>query len=460
MLKKICIIVLLASSISSVFAQKKIILEKIRSLSFNKPIKDFLQTASIKQTIIDDLNATLLKQQMTPLLTTRPVTVEFIPYGVQVQNVTPDFADADTSHLHLYLDIFEISPGAFFSKADNYPPDSNLVKRSATILLFRASVFEADKSFFLNETLNVIVSPAETPGMGNLFGGIRYADLTILPNAFSKLLKAATNLLFDPKNELGTVEIKVQPGFMADNYLLPKTVNEPRIYVQNKKGISSYTRNGNTELIRMSEPVYEEIMIKGKKPQKYRDDLTNAIKLTPNFNVSDFVFLHQDCRDVTRDKNYLVKLTVQVDHSNLPADQSLLLTNFLPGNFNYLFQENDTIARFEIKNEIPSVDNKIFPGILSNGYDTASLYQTNPGLQSTPWNVVYNYIVNGNIGKQSFRIKCSGIRNTLKEILLDEKLVCIAQGKFSPEKFVLFDASLSPELLNRLFMIGFNRFFE
>ncbi|MDP1763000.1 MAG: hypothetical protein Q8L07_03865 [Sediminibacterium sp.] len=27
-------------------------------------------------------------------------------------------------------------------------------------------------------------------------------------------------------------------------------------------------------------------------------------------------------------------------------------------------------------------------------------------------------------------------------------------------EFVLFDASLSPELLNRLFMIGFNRFFE
>ena len=51
-------------------------------------------------------------------------------------------------------------------------------------------------------------------------------------------------------------------------------------------------------------------------------------------------------------------------------------------------------------------------------------------------------------------------RNTIKEIFLDKKLVCIAQGKFSIEKFVVFDASLSTELLNQLFMIGFNRFFE
>lgn len=48
----------------------------------------------------------------------------------------------------------------------------------------------------------------------------------------------------------------------------------------------------------------------------------------------------------------------------------------------------------------------------------------------------------------------------VKEIFLDNTLVRIMQGKFSSKKFVLFDASLSPELLNRLFMIGFNRFFE
>jgi len=460
MLKKIYSILLLAIFINPLFAQRTVILEKIRSLSFNKPMKDFLQDPTIKQTIAEDLDAILQKHQLLPLFLTRPVNVEFIPYGVQVLNAAPGFTDTDTTHLHLYLDIFETSPGAFFTQPENYPPDSEVVKRAATVLLLRASLFNPDKSLFLSEVLNVIVSTGETPGIGYLFGGIKYADLTILPKAFTQLLKVASYLLFDPKNEMANVEIKVQPGFMMDNYLLPKTINKPRIFVQTKNNISSYLLNGTTEMIRQSEPVYEEIMIKGKKAQKYPDDLTNTIKLTPHFNNSDYVFLRQECRDVIKDKNYLIKLTVQVDRSDLPENQDLFLTNFLPGDFHYLFLENDTIAKFRIEKGIPSDSNKIFTGIMTNGYDTASVYRTNPGLQSAPWDLVYDYVVKGTLAKQSFSIKCSGVRNTIKEIYLNDKLVCIAQGKFRPEKFVLFDASLSPELLNRLFMIGFNRFFE
>lgn len=460
MLKKIGILLLFAFVMQSISAQKKIVFEKIRSLSFNKPVKDYLQNAAVKKAIEEDLNTTLLKTQLIPLLTTKPAQVSFIPYGAQVQEVKPDFTDADTSHLHLYLDIFETSPGSFFTLPDNYPPDSALVKRAATILLFRATVFNANRSVFLKEVLNIVVSEAETPGIGNRFGGIRYADLSIVPNAFIKLIKAGTNMLFDPKNDLATVEIKVQPAYMTDNYLLPKTLDQPRIYVQNKKSISSFSRNGKPELIRMSEPVYEEIVLKGRNAQKYPELITNAIKQTMHASASDYVFLRQDCRDVVRDKNYLLKLIVQVDHSNLPEDQSLLLTNFLTGNIHYLFSENDTIAKFSIEQRIPSDSNKVFVNIMSNGYDTSSFYQTNPGVQTAPWDVVYDYVVKGSIGKQSFRIKCSGTRNTIKEIFVDDKLVCIAQGKFSPEKFVLFDASLSPELLNPLFMIGFNRFFE
>ena len=459
MLKKIIVILLLVFTVQPVFSQKKIVLEKIRSLAFNKPVTDFLHNAQLIRTIAEDLNSILIKQQKLPLLLTRPITVDFIPYGEQVRKPLPVFADTDTTNLHLYLDIFETSPGAFFVKADNYPADSEIVKRAATVLVFKASLFNPDKSLYIDETLNVIVSPAETPGMGYLFGGIRYADLTILPRSFTQLLKAANNILFDPKNELASVEIKVQPGFMADNYIMPKTMNQPRVYVQNKKGISSYAFNGKTELIRNSEPVYEEIMIKGKNAQKYPDDLTNTIKLTPNFKVSDYVFLRQDWRDVVRDKNYLIKLTVQVDRNNLPNDPSLLLTNFLPGDFHYLFLENDTLAKFFIDKRIPSDGNKIYPSIMTNGYDTLT-YQTNPGYQAAPWDVVYEYIVKGTIARQAFTIKYSGMSNTLKEFYLNNQLVCIAQGKFSPEKFVLFDASLSPELLNRLFMIGFNRFFE
>src|SRR6478609_3209815 len=137
--------------------------------------------------------------------------------------------------------------------------------------------------------------------------GISLANLAVLPKVFTAFLKTTTNTLFDPKNEMGMIEIKLPPAFLADNYILPKTLNQPRTYVVTKKNISTYHLGSTTEMIRTSEPVYEEIVIKGKKAQKYPADLTNAIMKTPNLSKSDYVFLRQDVRDVIRDKNYLIK---------------------------------------------------------------------------------------------------------------------------------------------------------
>eukprot|EP01136_Pigoraptor_vietnamica_P018108 Opistho-1_new@64266 len=105
--------------------------------------------------------------------------------------------------------------------------------------------------------------------------------------------------------------------------------------------------------------------------------------------------------------------------------------------------------------------NKIYPNTITNGYDSTG-FSTLPafGNQQAEWPVMYRYVLNGSLAGTPFRIKCSGFDNSLREFFLADQLVCIAQGKFNPEKFVLFDASLSPEKLNQLFLIGFNRFLE
>ncbi|MEK7199831.1 MAG: hypothetical protein AAB212_07930, partial [Bacteroidota bacterium] len=157
---------------------------------------------------------------------------------------------------------------------------------------------------------------------------------------------------------------------------------------------------------------------------------------------------------------YQLQLTTQIDPTNLPETESLLFTNFLSGNFHYLFQGKDTLAKFSILKNVTDKVNRVYTNILYNGYDSVSFYPVKPNGVSQGLPVIYDYQVEGVISNKPFGIKCSGSGEMVKEIFLDNTLVCIAQGKFSPEKFVLFDASLSPELLNRLFMIGFNRFFE
>ena len=254
------------------------------------------------------------------------------------------------------------------------------------------------------------------------------------------------------------IEIKATPAFIGDNYILPKTMGYPRTYVLTTKNIAQYRYQNKQEMIRLGETMYEEIRIKGKKAEKYPDSLTAAIKKTEHFSTSDFVFLRQDCRDVVRDRNYLLKMVVQLDPDNPPALPLLAFTNFLSGNFHYLLNEKDTLAAFTIQKSVSDPVKKLYANKVSNGFDSASFYSIQA--KNTYLPVVYDYVVKGKLSQQDFSIQCSGFPNTMKEIYLNEKLVCIAQGKFSPEKFVVFDASLSPELLNQLFMIGFNRFFE
>ncbi len=455
-----CLLFLLA--VQTVPAQQKIVLENLRLYNLNGPLLRYLQSPEIKQTIATELNQ-LLGQKMNGQLTnTNDLPIELLDFNFVVPVIKPVFADQDPHLLHLYLDFIEADPYFFFRYDKENEIDSATQKRVKTVFILKAYVFSADKKLVQSELLNVLISVAETPGIGNLYNlGIRFTELSVTPKTFTELFKKCTSVLLDTANDLSAIEVKLQPAYLADNYLLPKTLNRSRTFVSTQKNISSYLLGRQSEMIRMGEPLYEEMLLKGKKAQKYPDQITAAIKATENFAKSDYVFLRQEGRDVLRDKNYLIKLCTQIDPTDIPADRNLLFTRFLPGNFHYLLQENDTLAQFSILKEVTEKANKIYPNIITNGYDSTG-FSTLPafGNRTAEWPVVYRYVINGSLSGLPFRIKCSGFDNSLREFFLGDQLVCIAQGKFNPEKFVLFDASLSPEKLNQLFLIGFNRFLE
>lgn len=455
-----CLLFLLAAQ--TVPAQQKIVLENLRLYNLNGPVLRYLQSPDIRQTIATELNQ-LLGQKMNGRLTnTNDLPIELLDFNFVVPVINPVFSDTDPNQLHLYLDFIEADPYFFFRYDKENEIDTNTQKQVKTVFILKAFLYAANRKLVRTEMLNVLISTAETPGIGNLYNlGIRFTELSVTSKTFTELFKKSTSVLLDTANDLSAIEVKLQPAYLADNYLLPKTLNRSRTFVSTQKNISSYLLGKQSEIIRMGEPLYEEILLKGKKTQKYPDHITAAIKATQNFAKSDYVFLRQEGRDVLRDKNYLIKLCTQIDPTDIPEDRNLLFTRFLPGNFHYLLQENDTLAQFSILKEVTERANKIYPNTITNGYDSTG-FPTLPafGGRTAEWAVVYRYVINGSFAGMPFRIKCSGFDNSLREFFIADQLVCIAQGKFNPEKFVLFDASLSSEKLNRLFLIGFNRFLE
>lgn len=457
-MRKLLTFVAVVFCLCTASAQKKVILEKMRCISSVGATMSYLKDAGIKKAIASQLNQTLLQSGFPALADTNTLNnIEFPGRIWDLNSNDVSFRDNDTANFHLYIDLYESLPSANFSLGSKFAgADEGMLSRMKSVFVWKAYIFRADKKQVFGEELNVVISTAASVGMGVPYHS-RLGQVSLTPKGFVEMFGKSTGILFDPKNELTVIELKAPQPFMVEDYIFPKIQNQPRVFVTTNKDISYYSYNNAKEMMRLGMAEYEEIILKGKKAQQYDERFVEMIRNRNNYNASDFVFLRQVCRDVLRDKNYLIKFCVQVDPATI-LPEPYTFTNFLPLDFHYLFQENDTLARFTIQTNITDETKKLYPAKISNGIDSSSFFTISPVLQ--PYPVRYDYIVKGAIAQKPFTIKCSGNGNMVKEIYLGDQLVCIAQGKFSPEKFVVFDASLSSEILNPLLMIGFNRFFE
>lgn len=452
-MRQILLPLLFCITIKSLPAQQKVILEEIRYGSRGYLTMSYWKMEEVRKTFASQLNKILLKHRGLPLADTTSLNLHNLNEDLKTLQKVPGIKYTDTANIHMFIDILENTPGIFFFKSFALQEDTTLVLRAKSVFQIQVLLEKGEKNVVFNAPLDMVITSGNTAGIG-----IESGLITMTPKGFTDMLKAGLNIILTPENDITQVELKVAPAFWADNFILTKTQMQPRIYVTTNKGISTFTYHDTQEMIRFGEAVFHELKLKGKNAEKYREDLTNAIRKTSNYSGSNYLFLRQEARDVLGDRNYQVQLLTQINPDKPVSDGELPFTNFLSGDFHYLFQEKDTIAAFNIDRNVRDFSKKIYVSQVSNGLDAVAVYPL-PGNEIIR-DLSYDYVVNGKIGQQDFNIKCSGFRNSVKEIYLDSKLVCIAQGKFSPERFVVFDASLSPGVLKQLFIIGFNRFFE
>ncbi|MEO8172090.1 MAG: hypothetical protein ABI581_03370, partial [Sediminibacterium sp.] len=250
------ILFLLAIGVHFSQAQTSIVFEKLRCFSATGMTMGYFKDNATRKTIAAQLSKTLLNFQSLPLKDT--TTIPNIEYLNSVGDLVPadiSFTDENNSFLHLYMDIFEIAASTFFSFPDNTPTDSTLVQRTRSVFLIKGTLLSGDKKIAFSEQINVIVSAAETAGMGIVYKYFaadgRLRQLVATQKGFAELMKASFTILFNPKNQSEMVEMKVSPAFIADNYIAVNIINQPRVYVATKKNISIYRYKENEEMIRM-----------------------------------------------------------------------------------------------------------------------------------------------------------------------------------------------------------------
>lgn len=451
-MRKINLLILLLSCSLFANAQRNIILEQVRTFSMLGPVMNYFSLPNTRAVFIKQLNNQLLSKKNARISDTslRIITLERLR-----QNNTTNvyFTEADTSTHHLYIDIYEYEPNTFYYSQPQYLQDSLLFKRAKSVLQLAVLFVNNQKAIIANEVLTICISPGNSNGFG-----IIPTTLAVTPKGFTDILNLGIGRLLDEENNADLIEIKAPPAFYADNFILPEISKYPVLQTKSQKDIFSYQRNGESEIIRLGDIFYEELVIKGKKKNvPDNSEAANAINATGNQNSSDFVQLRQECRDVIRDKNYTLKLITEINPNFSFISQADVFTQFLPGMIHVLLKDTDTVARFTIHKNIGIPEKKIFLNKVSNGYDSSSVVTI--GSSTVSRNVFFEYQISGLLGEQPFVIRCAD-RNSLKEICFNDKEVAIAKGIYLPERIAVFDASLDTEKLNQLLMIAFSKFYQ
>lgn len=416
------------------------------------PVMNYFSLPDTRAVFIKQLNDQLSSKKNARISDTslRIVTLDQLK---QYNTTNIYFTEADTNTHHLYIDMYEYEPNTFYYSQPQYLQDSLLFKRAKSVLQLAVLFADHEKKVISNEVLTICISPGSSSGFG-----IIPTTLALTPKGFTDILNLGIGRLLDEQNNTDMIEIKAPPPFYADNFILPEISKYPVTQTKSQKDIFSYERNGESEMIRLGDTFYEELIVKGKnKNIPDNSEMANAINATGNQGSSDFVQLRQECRDVLRDKNYTLKMVTEINPNFSFISQADVFTQFLPGLVHVLLKDTDTIARFTIHKNIGIPEKKIFVNKVSNGYDSSSV--VNIGGSTAPRNVLFEYQINGLLGEQPFVIRCAD-RNSLKEIRFNDKEVAIAKGIYLPERIAVFDASLDTEKLNQLLMIAFSKFYQ
>ncbi len=434
------------------FSQRTVILEQFRTFSMVGPVMSYLNHADTRRTVVQQLNDQLLKHKNATLADTS-LRIFRLPDLKNITNSTAPFTASDTSAWHMYLDLYEFETNTFYFSQPEYEEDSLLFRRTASVFQLGILLTNSSKEIMLNEVMTICVTRGNSSGFG-----ILAATPSLGHKGFTDMLNLSIGRLLDPENKIGMIEVKAAPVFYADNFILPEIQQSPVIQVTTKKDIASFRIDNTDEIIRMGEPFYEQLITKGKN--KNVDDssiIGRIISKTERQSSSDFVQLRQENRDVVRDKNYTLKMFIEINPYFNYLNESEAFTSFIHEKIHSLQLNGDTIAKFIITKNLGFADRKIYLNKVSNGYDSTSVFTFEE--KDIVRNLFCEYQITGTIRDKSFYIRCYD-KNMLKEFIYDHKRIAIARGQFLPERIAVFDASLDKELLNQLMIIGFSRFFR
>lgn len=449
-MKKLFYLILLLFIGVQLPAQNKVVVESIRSYSMFGPTMYYLQdqtiqaglTAKLKTLLSNYYNLTLVEEAL-------PIQIYYTPDALKNNNAS--FRTSDTSSWHLFIELYEYDPSTFMAGSMNQLEDTAIINKSKSVFQISILLANGQKQIINDQNIFAAITTTESSG-----GGVSPKNIFLTKKSFGSLVQVGLQMALDSSNLTELVEIKAPPVYYADNFILKHLKNATKIEVKENKSVWQFNMDDNPEVLRMGEELYDEIWVKRKLIDSSASPLLlSKMKETGNTASSDFIYLRQECRDVFQDKNYTIKLATEIDPFSQATSKKQIFTNFLPGAINMMLLGKDTVAIFAIFKNVGDPVKQIYLDKTTNGIDSSSTASVSN--EAYTFKVNYDYQMTGKIKGNQFTI-FNFWNNEMKELYLNNQLICIVKGKIDPGNFILINGYNNPTIIKELLLIAYNKF--
>jgi hypothetical protein len=449
-MKKLVYLLLFICIVFKLPAQNKVVVEAIRSFSMFGPSMYYLEDTAVQLGIKSKLSV-ILNKNYKLLLSNETLPIENYTSTEALKNNTIKFNIADTSTWHLFIEVYEYDPISFLTGSALEAPDSAIIAGASSIFQISCILTNGLQEIINNQSVFAAISNTETGGFG-----IRPKNIFLTKKSFASVIQVGLQIALNPDNETMVADIKTPAVYYADNFIMGYINNTSKIVVNTVKDTWGYRVEGNQELLRMGEQLFDEIWVKRKLVDSSASPLLlKKIKETGNTASSDFIYLRQECRDVYQDKNYIIKIATEIDPYSTASSKKELFSDFLSGEVHLMLEGKDTVAIFAINKNIGDPNKQVYLDKTTNGMDSGSIAKVSK--KDFPFQVTYDYQLTGKIRGERFTIQ-SFWNHEMKEMYLNNKLIGIVKGKTDPENFVIDNDASNASIMKELLLIAYNKF--
>lgn len=440
---KLFTVIIITLNCLFVHAQTTIYPGNFRCISLKGPLMNYWLDENTNSIFAKDLDSLLRIKRNWEL--TNLETIKFLPINKNSQS------NPILTYPHLNIGLIEYGTYDYIKQFNLDFRDTGFAREVISVLRLQVQLEGKNQSIIFEKDLDVFVKKGLSNGIGIPINNLDYTR-----KGFLETLKKSLAILFDSTTTNEAIELRVAGAFVGDNFILAKTSGLPRTQISTTKGISKFKYNDQEQLIRWGDQLYKDVFLKGKNKTLLSEKLSKAFEASIDNEGTKPIFLIQEGRDIVGNKNYLLQLAATIG-ADLNTYATRPIVTIIPGNFQALLNEKDSIAVFEIQTYKSDSTKKLFIHQVSNGFDTSSIGSIEASTKEI--SIVYDFLIKGKIYEQPFEIKIAGDR-FLREFYFNNELICIANGNKAPERLVMLNKSISPEILNALFIIGFNSFFQ